>query len=99
MHKFSVIWLSVFCLFLGCAKERVSLPSAQNIPLSSFLAEMNDKLGCHFTLEYRSGLLVGDGLPEEVHEDLNINSISALVSKLSRDLKGFRVVRDTKNAK
>jgi len=56
-------------------------------PYYDYLFYIGDKLGCHFTLEYRAESLTRK-LPkimEEVTNDWTVASIPALVSKLRRE--------------
>ena len=80
----------------------------QNSEVISFmqvLEKNGDKLGCHFTLEYRSYGITGKESKADLNDymsvqtDLNADSIPSLVSKLCDYLDGFIVVQDSRNPK
>src|SRR3954470_12565755 len=68
--------------------ENRQVQEVTEVPGLDYLSEIGEKLGCHFTVEYRSYLLTGKmpKIRENVSNDLSISSLAALVTKLRRDL-------------
>jgi hypothetical protein len=99
----SALFLTL-CTSLFAAEDPVALAEIQEVtevPGLDYLSEIGQKLGCHFTVEYRSYLLTGKmpKIRENVSNDLSISSLAALVTKLRRDLPGYTIATDPKHAK
>jgi hypothetical protein len=69
-------------------------------PFADYLCAIGSKLGCYFTLEYRSYALAGNlSIPHStVVNNLNIPSVSALISELNSSMQGFNIARDANNS-
>src|SRR3954453_3284259 len=83
-------------------RNNLIMPQVQEVtevPGLDYLSEIGEKLGCHFTVEYRSYLLTGKTpkIRENVSNDLSISSLAALVAKLRRDLPGYTIATDPKD--
>jgi hypothetical protein len=79
----------------------VTVQEGTEVMCRDYLYNIGPKLGCHFTLEYRSYGLTGKSpeLVGMVSNDLSIASIPALLTKLHHDLSGFTLEPEAKNPK
>jgi hypothetical protein len=79
----------------------INIQEASVVPLPDYLFGIGNKLGCYFTLEYRSYEIAGPR--SKAHSvftnDTSVPSLEVLVSNLRRELPGFNIEPDSRSPK